>query len=59
MALAEIDTKIADARTKEERNYLRKEREIINRYLNKKMVQYASRQADDGGSITPEKMIEN
>jgi hypothetical protein len=47
MALAEIDMKIAVARTKEERVYLRKEREIISRYLNQKMSRYTSSHGDD------------
>jgi len=51
MALSEIDVKIVAARTKEERSYLRKEREIISRYLNQKMSRYTSRQDGEMESI--------
>jgi hypothetical protein len=47
MALAEIDMKIAGARTREERVYLRKEREIISRYLNQKMSRYTASHEDE------------
>jgi len=38
MALTEIDVKIADARTKEERAYLRREKKIISKYIDKKIA---------------------
>ena len=57
MALAEIDMKIAGARTKEERVYLRKEREIISRYLNQKLSRYTSRHADDSMQIVDNRSI--
>jgi hypothetical protein len=51
MALAEIDMKIAGARTKEERVYLRKEKEIISRYLNQKISRHNTSSHGDTMSI--------